>query len=94
MSDMRRKEIEGTGVFVTLWDLEEFVALQPSGVWMSFDSRPELTEYGWVGRYDRPTVVVVENGELWVKDWSVSLLMNKRYDPRLKIVRRRLSVRS
>lgn len=94
-----RKELEDTGAFLEpVWELSEYVAMQPNGTWWAFDSKPILTETGWVRQYDQPDQVFFTNVNMVVStitpfdDWRKCLYQNHRYKHKLTKVRRTINV--
>jgi len=86
-----RKQIEKTGVFISnIWEMLDYVAQQPSGIWQAFDEKPVLTETGWRSYGDRPDNLEVE-GDLGLH-WSKTLCKHERYHHILKRERRTFRV--
>lgn len=89
-----RKYLEESDAFLEpVWELSEYVAMQPDGTWWAFDSKPILTESGWVRQFDRPDQVFFTAGSVpHVDDWRKCLYRNHRYSHKLTKNRRTLDV--
>lgn len=91
-TDKYTKEIENTGIFLSdIWEMMNYIAMQPNGQWQAFDYEPLLTEYGWSRQGDRPDNLKA-SGDLGIP-WSKTLCKHERYEPKIKRMRRKILVK-